>query len=343
MNGFSWLNADTFLIDKYDRSCLDVAYPDTPVMIRGGAAHSLFLNTAALKESGYDISNEPDAKGSFLARRQDGSLTGEVAEMGMTKAVLASPKPSLSAVKRALEHAIGQLHKAGVTSCQEASANTVMLHALRELDANSQLKVDMYTHIVYAPEHLGEEPASQLRALLDSAEKFRTQHVNTRFVKIMLDGVPLAPYYSHAGLNENGEVEEKKICVDDVVEAVARYDERGMTCKIHCTGHGATRRALDAIEGARRNNPNGPRHEIAHCSGVSDGKSNLSSPLRIHSTAVLPAVLYTIQLLINCRRLSPLPRIECNSRNVPIRLLHTILQRGRRRPHGLELWENDQP
>jgi hypothetical protein len=30
--------------------------------------------------------------------------------------------------------------------------------------------------------------------------------------------------------------------------------------------------ALDAIEAARKSNPGGPRHEIAHNSGVNDGK-----------------------------------------------------------------------
>ena len=43
-----------------------------------------------------------------------------------------------------------------------------------------------------------------------------------------------------------------------------------MTVKIHCTGQGASRLALDAFAAARQGNPNGPRHEIAHCSGVHD-------------------------------------------------------------------------
>ncbi|RDA88588.1 hypothetical protein CP532_5888 [Ophiocordyceps camponoti-leonardi (nom. inval.)] len=265
-----WLNGHTFLIDDYDRSCLDEAYPDTPVMIRAGAGHSLLLNTVALKESGYDIENEPPMKAAFLGRRPDGSLTGEVAEIGMTKALLACPKPTMSHMQRAMKYAVGQLHMAGVTSCQEASANTPLLHLLRQLDEQKQLKLDICTHIVYAPEYMGEEPASSLRDLLDASESFKTKHVDTRFVKIVLDGVPLAPYYSHAGLTKEDGVDEEKICVDDVVEAVARYDERGMTCKIHCTGKGATRRALDAIEAARKNHADGPRHEIAHCSGVSD-------------------------------------------------------------------------
>ncbi|KAM4057591.1 amidohydrolase family protein [Hirsutella rhossiliensis] len=268
----NWLVADAYHIDDFDRSCLDEAYPDTPIMIRAAAGHSLLLNTVALQESGYDISNEPPAKGSYLGRRLDGSLTGEVAELGMTKALISYPKPNLFHVKRAVQHAVCQLHKAGVTSCQEASANTPMLQALGQLDGDNQLKMDLYTHIVYAPEHLGEEPASQLHKLLDSAELFKTKHVNTQFVKIMLDGVPLAPYYTHAGLSGKNEVDEDKICVDDVVEAVAR--------------------ALDAIEAARKRNPGGPRHEIAHCSGVHD--DDYSRFRALNTTAEMsPSIFFT--------------------------------------------------
>ncbi|PHH86799.1 hypothetical protein CDD83_9736 [Cordyceps sp. RAO-2017] len=267
-----WMAGEVFDVDGFDRACLDGDYPEQPVMIRAAAGHSLLLNTAALRESGYDIAAEPAAKGAFFARRPDGSLTGRVAEAGMTKALLACPKPSLAHVKRALRHAAGRLHAAGVTSCQEASANSLMLQALAQLDAEGRLRLDMHTHIVYAPEWIGEEPAPRLHALLDAASGLASRHVHTRFVKIMLDGVPLAPYFTQAGLTGDGLVDEDKICVDDVVDAVVRYDARGMTCKIHCTGQGATRRALDAIETARKKNPGGPRHEIAHCSGVHEGK-----------------------------------------------------------------------
>jgi predicted amidohydrolase YtcJ len=51
---------------------------------------------------------------------------------------------------------------------------------------------------------------------------------------------------------------------------VKKYDELGMTVKIHCTGQGSTRLAFDIFEAARKANPNGPKHEIAHCNGVHD-------------------------------------------------------------------------
>jgi predicted amidohydrolase YtcJ len=267
-----WLYGDLFLFDQFDRSHLDEEYPDTPVVVRGGGGHTLFLNTAALKASGYDIESEPDSKAALLVRRPDGSLTGEVAELGMTKALLAYTKPNLAHVKRALKLAFSLLHRSGITSCQDASSNTLLLHALRELESEQALKCNVFTHIVYAPEMLGEEPEADLHSLIDRAHEFKSKHVDTRFIKMMLDGVPLPPHFTHAGLTETGEVDESKIFLDDVIESVKKCDARGLTVKIHCSGRGSARRALDAFEAARKANPNGPKHEVAHCSGVHDGK-----------------------------------------------------------------------
>ncbi|OCT52122.1 hydrolase [Cladophialophora carrionii] len=264
-----WVVGSLYRIDDFDREALDRDYPDTPVLLRGGAGHAMFMNTAALKRSGYSLT-EPDAPHEQYFRRPDGSLTGEVTELAMTKAALAFPKPEASHVKRSILEGIGRLHSVGVTSFQEAASNTAILNALRELDAAGELKMDVQTHIVYKPEQLAEESFKTLHKTLDDAASFQSAHVQTNFVKFMLDGVPLHPYYTHAGLTDSGEIDESKIQIEDLAEAVAKFDARGMTCKIHCTGHGSTRRALDVYEAVRKSNRAGPRHEVAHCSGVHD-------------------------------------------------------------------------
>ncbi|KAK4552771.1 hypothetical protein LTR86_010105 [Recurvomyces mirabilis] len=265
-----WVMGSGYAIPGYDRKVLDAEYPDTPVMIRGGAGHGVFLNTEAMKRSGYDIAAEPDGQGTCFLRDDQGHLTGEMAENSLSKAILAVPKSPASHARRVMKETQKMLHAAGVTSIQEASANTAFLDVTRELEQEQSLKLQIFPHIVYAPDWIGEEPTSSLHALLDNAEKYRSKHVDTRFVKIILDGVPLPPYYSHAALQEDGRAQQHKLFITNVHEAVQKYDERGMTMKIHCTGQGATRLTLDAFEAARNGNPGGPRHEIAHCSGVHD-------------------------------------------------------------------------
>lgn len=266
-----WVVGNTFAIPEYDRAALDREFPNTPVIIQGGAGHSAYLNTAALIKSGYDVHSEPDAPGAQFRRRPDGSLTGEMAELAMNKAMLAKGNPHLEHAKRAIKAAVHRLHRAGVTSCQEAGTSSVILDALRELDSENSLCIDVAAHSVYAPEFLANERQTSLKALIERAPGLATQHVRTNFVKILLDGVPLPPVFSSAGLDEAGDVDKSKILVDDVVEAVKRFDERGLTVKIHATGNGSTRLALDAIQAARKTSNKRVKHEIAHCNGVHPG------------------------------------------------------------------------
>lgn len=147
-----WLVAHTYMVKDFNRESLDKDYPDTPVVIRGGAGHSAFLNTEAFKRTGYSIASEPDSQGAWYQRDKQGHLTGEMAENAMNKILTQLPQPGLSHVKRVLKEAQYMLHRAGVTSCQETSANTLMLNGLRELEREGALKLDMHTHIVYAPD-----------------------------------------------------------------------------------------------------------------------------------------------------------------------------------------------
>ncbi|KAE8554786.1 hypothetical protein EYB25_003330 [Talaromyces marneffei] len=243
-----WIVGGAFTIPNFDRISLDQDFPDTPIIIQGGAGHSAFLNTAGLIRAGYDVDNEPNAKGARFSRRADGSLTGELAELAMNKAMIAKGSPNVTYAKRAIKAAIRLLHQAGVTSCQEAATNTVIMHALRELDEENALHMNIAAHSVYGPEFLANEDQDSLRSLLD--------------------GVPLPPLFTSAGLDESGKVDSSRIHVDDVVEAVRRFDECGMTVKIRATGRGSTRLALDAIKMARLDGQRLLHHEIAHCNNI---------------------------------------------------------------------------
>lgn len=284
-------NNDNFPDMKADRQYLDKMFPNRPVIVQGGAGHSMLLNTAALERAGYDLENEPDALGAKFYRRPDGSLTGELGENAVTKAALSVPRPGRAHIKRILKHAVQIAHRAGVTSTQEASSNTLLLEALSEMEKEGSLNMDISTHIVYGPEWLACEKKESLVRLLDTAEQFKSKHVDTRFVKIILDGVPLPPLFTHAAFDDHGHVNLTNIQVEDIADAVLEYDKRGMTIKIHCTGQGATRMALDAIESARKQNPGGPRHEIAHNSGVHHDDFPRYAPLNV-TAEMSPAMFF---------------------------------------------------
>jgi predicted amidohydrolase YtcJ len=203
--------------------------------------------------------------------RRENSLEKSLKQLS-GKAYLALPKPALTHVKRALKLTIRLLHSVGVTSVQDAGANTLLLHGFKELDEERALLLDINAHLVSGVEALSMEPKEDMEDLLMSSQQYKSKHVDTRFVKMILDGVPLPPLFTHCGLDENGNPDESKITMEEGWEkALLKHDDLGKTFKIHCTGSGSTRKALDAIASARERNPNGPRHEIAHCNGVHNG------------------------------------------------------------------------
>jgi predicted amidohydrolase YtcJ len=260
-----------------DRKYLDEKYPNDPVLVREVSCHRILLNTAGLIQAEIDPLHAIDPPGGFYVRRPDGSLTGEIGENAMTQVFARLPIPPLSHAKRALEYGMRMCHRYGITSCQEASANTLYLHALKELEQENRLDLNIYTHIVCAPETFAMEPSQSLSACLDVADSFRSSHVHTNFVKFWLDGAPLPPLFTQCDLDGEGKPESKNMVVDwdFLLDAVAKYDRRGMTCKLHVAGEGAARGALEVLEKVREGNPKGPMHELAHCSAVHPGKSRL--------------------------------------------------------------------
>lgn len=81
----SWLLAQGWREYLWDpplmpsRASLDAAYPDRPVALYSGDAHTLWLNSCALERLGITEASEPPAGGSY-DRDENGALTGIVRE-----------------------------------------------------------------------------------------------------------------------------------------------------------------------------------------------------------------------------------------------------------------------
>ncbi|KAL2830131.1 amidohydrolase 3 [Aspergillus pseudoustus] len=290
-----WIIANTYLAPHFpdgrpDRRYLDDMFPNTPVVVREVSSHKLLVNTAALKRLNIDDSIEDPPGGTFL-RRPDGTLTGEASEQAMSRIWMALPIVPMSHVKRGLSHAVSVCHKYGITSVQEATATTPYLYALKELEAENRLDLDIYTHILAAPTNLTGESEESITRLLDIAEGFRGKHVHPQFVKFIADGAPIPPTLTQADLDDQGRTIEKHLVVgsEQLERLVRLYDSRGKTCKVHAAGQGSVRMVLNVFEKVRTANPNGPRHEIAHCNSVHPDDVKRFEGLRI-TAEMSPAI-----------------------------------------------------
>ncbi|GCD88616.1 amidohydrolase [Nocardioides sp. LS1] len=255
-----------------DRAFLDEAFPDRPVMIYDWSMHHLLVNARALELSGID-EESVGPPGGQLVRRDDGrSLSGELVEHATWPVQRALPQYAPEVYRRALTWAVQTCNRYGITSVQEASATAPELRGLAELDGDDELTLHVAAHLVWRDEGIGTASMAELETIIAERDHFRTDHVDTAFVKFFMDGVPLPPHFTACELVDN-EPENGKILIprDELGDALRRFDAAGLKVKIHCAAAGAVRVALDEFEKMRlANGPSGPRHEVAHTTWVSD-------------------------------------------------------------------------
>ncbi|MCP4302940.1 MAG: amidohydrolase family protein, partial [Gammaproteobacteria bacterium] len=143
-------------------------------------------------------------------------------------------------------------------------------------------------------------------------DTYASDLVDTRFVKVFLDGVPtpartaamIAPYVpdeEHGDDFTGGPLHvDKELLARDLIE----LEQRGYTVKIHTAGDRSVRDALDAIEAAREANGDmGFRHELAHAGYIHDddlprfAELNVVadfSPVIWHPSPIIDAVIAAV-------------------------------------------------
>ncbi|ANW67266.1 hydrolase [Mycobacterium sp. djl-10] len=269
---------------ELDRSFLDETFPDKPVFLYDYTIHHALVNTRALELAGLDDDTVDPPGGKFVRRPGTNELTGELVEQATWPVTNAMPKYRPEIDRQALQWAISTCHRFGITSVQEASASPRALAAMNTLEKEGQLDLHIAAHLVWREESFGQATAAELDQAIADRERYASTHLDTRFIKIWLDGAPLPPHMTQADLDAHGNIDESNIVVEarELTDAIARFDAAGLSVKIHCAGEGSVRAALNAFEAVRaRNGANGPTHEIAHCTFIHDddyirfGRSNV--------------------------------------------------------------------
>jgi hypothetical protein len=186
------------------------------------------------------------------------------------------------AVTRALENMVGALFGYGITSIQDAYVlERDLLSRLGEFDRTGRPMPYMQIHLGWSfPE--GDTRQAQ-EAMIRDRERYETPHMSMKGVKVMLDGVPIPPAFTHVPLKDDGTVNETNLLVPRGVlgEKLIEWDNAGLTLKMHAAADGSVRVGLDAIEAARETNgDSGVWHEIAHAGDVHEADMERFAELR---------------------------------------------------------------
>ncbi|MGD9801715.1 MAG: amidohydrolase [Parvularculaceae bacterium] len=254
-------------------AALDAASKGHPLIMRDDTAHNVIVNSAALAIIGYDDETPNPEKGEIVRDPKSGKITGLLFESAARAAHKAAPARSIDDDARAVEEGVSVLNGYGVTSFLDASAPPRVARAYNFLDgkkglhARAAITMSEGVLTVYADEPLEE--------LVDKRGEFRSENVLPDYVKFFLDGIPptytakfIEPYLPTEKFGDHftGEV---YYSADELARLVTKFDASGATVKIHATGDGSVRAALDAFEAARKKNGNsGLPHQIAHAGYV---------------------------------------------------------------------------
>ena len=230
---------------------LDEVYPDRPVALYSGDAHTLWLNSCALAELGVTRDSVPPVGGSY-DKDDEGELTGivrEAAAMELMPRIVASF--TLDEIADAYRGFLRRLASHGITSVCDVS-----LMAQPGLDF---VRDDVYAALEEAGDltvrvHLFPTLLDDMGRFERMRETYRGPLLNVGGFKQFFDGVSSqhtaylqAPYTNARFEGDRGQTTVPFATMRDLIMKAA---EKGYPVRIHTIGDEAIHEALDIFEEA---------------------------------------------------------------------------------------------
>ena len=267
------------------KASLDAAYPDRPVAMYSGDAHTLWLNSCALERLGITDDTEPPAGGSY-DRDEKGYLTGIVREAAamelMPRIVAEFSTEELLDAYRSFEQ---YLNEHGITGVCDVSLmampglDFVRDDLYAQLEANGELtaRVSMFPTLLEDRGRLDELQAEHIGPLLQA-----------RGFKQFFDGVSsqhtawVHDPYSNARFD--GDCGRPTVGPEVMEALVAPAAAEGHAVRIHAIGDAAIHAALDIFEEARAKFgplPEGRRNCLEHLENFLPGDMKRLADLQV--------------------------------------------------------------
>lgn len=268
------------------REELDAAVPDHPVYIVRTDGHLAVANSKALELAG--ITDDTPSPPGGLIERQNGRLTGLVAETGREPIMNVLPPATVEDLVGSVERAGADLLSRGITSCMEAAVGirdgwTEML-AYQTAHRTGRLPLRVYATL------MGDKTRSILPQCLEAGmvsgggdDMFRIGPVKI-FTDGSAGGRTAAMTRPYLGGDED---DLGLLCLsdDEVSDMVLEGHRLGYRFAIHAIGDAAIEQVLNALETALADTPDpNRRHRIEHC-----GWLRPDQMARMVSAHILPA------------------------------------------------------
>jgi len=283
----NWITAglySPFIFEKgrSDNTFLNEAFPNTPVYLTDYSAHHGLANAKALERAGISLTTSDPAGGVIVRDPDTGAITGELIETANSLMQRVIPAYDDRVYRNALQWAIKMSNQHGITSVQEASATRRELLILNELENKNALSLRVSAHLVWQYERFADATLSEIQKLREDRAQYQSSRVDTRFIKVWLDGAPLPPNLTHSDLDDANRVDSDKLLITqkELNQVIASLDKQGFVVKMHVAGKGAARTALNALEYTRKaNGDGGPLHELSHAGFIHEDDMQRMSKL----------------------------------------------------------------
>ncbi len=254
-----------------DKRSLDRAIPDKAVYLRCADGHSMWLNSKAIEESGYQADFE--VEDGEVCRFDDGTLTGLFIE-------LSALAPAMKLYMDFTEEELQSIHENfqkklasyGIAAVSEMFADDYTKETkdsftlLKKLDETKGLSTEVFCYTKLFG-YTDFTPFFELKKELDS------QHFHMAGVKGFIDGVTetytgllLEPYSDRPETYGGG---VPLWPMEKMQEEIIAANKAGIQVRLHCIADGSVRMALDMYEKSLEANGNHElRNTIEHIENI---------------------------------------------------------------------------
>jgi predicted amidohydrolase YtcJ len=270
-----WILGQSWTYDVFgaaalpDKKYIDEVIPNRPVFLEGFDGHTTWANSDALKRAKITRDTPDPPNGAIVHDPRTGEPTGALKESAGDLVRRILPEPSREEKLAALRQGLAEANRAGLVRVHSAGGDFANFDLFDELRRKGELTVRMYiSSVVETPELTPEE----IKGLGKARERYHDEWLSGGAAKFFLDGVleshtaaMLEPYADDP--SQSGKLfwdpEKYK-------QAVVELDRRGFQIFTHAIGDRAVRTALDAYEGAsRQNHTRDARDRIEHIETIS--------------------------------------------------------------------------